>query len=163
MKTLILIRHAKSSWNNPSLTDFDRPLNKRGIRDAPKVGTAIEQAGISFDRVLCSDARRTRQTLALLSQGVTIDRDVIEYLPDMYGASAHHLLSCITEQSDTDSCIALVGHNPGMEDLANNLADEHVGAMSTCNVIQIEFDCDSWSDLPGLTGNVTLIIRPRYL
>ena len=163
MKTLILIRHAKSSWNNPSLTDFDRPLNKRGIRDAPKVGTAIEQAGISFDRVLCSDARRARQTLALLSQGVTIDRDVIEYRPYMYGASAHHLLSCITEQSDTDSCIALVGHNPGMEDLANNLADEHVGAMSTCNVIQIEFDCDSWSDLPGLTGNVTLIIRPRYL
>ena len=163
MKTLTLIRHAKSSWNNPSLTDFDRPLNKRGIRDAPKVGTAIEQAGISFDRVLCSDARRARQTLSLLSHGVTVDDDVIEYRHDMYGASAHHLLSCIAEQADSVSDIALVGHNPGMEDLANNLADEHIGAMSTCNVVQIEFDCDSWSDLSSASATVAFIIRPGDL
>ena len=163
MKTLTLIRHAKSSWNNASLTDFDRPLNKRGIRDAPIVGTAIDRAGITFDRVLCSDASRARQTLSLLSHGVTVDEGVIEYRHDMYGASAHHSLSCIAEQADSVSDIALVGHNPGMEYLANNLADEHVGAMSTCNVVQVEVDCDSWSDLPGLTGNITLIIRPRDL
>jgi len=163
MKHLTLIRHAKSSWNNPSLTDFDRPLNKRGIHDAPRVGTAIEQAGISFDRVLCSDARRARQTLSLISQGVTIDEGVIEYRHDMYGASADHLLSCVAGQPDTVSRIALVGHNPGMEDLANRLASEVVGAMSTGNVVQIVFDCESWSDLSALAGNLTLIIRPRNL
>lgn len=163
MKYLTLIRHAKPSWNNPSLTDFDRPLNKRGISDAPRVGTELEQAGISFDRVLCSDARRARQTLSLLRQGVAIDDDVIEYRPDMYGASAHHLLSCLAEQQDINSDIALVGHNPGMEDLANSLADEVVGAMSTCNVVQIGFDCDSWSDLSSASGKVALIIRPRGL
>ena len=163
MKTLTLIRHAKSSWNNPSLTDFDRPLNKRGIRDAPKVGSAIEQTGISFDRVLCSDARRARQTLSLISQGIAIDENIIEYRHDLYGASSHHLLSCIAEQPDTALSIALVGHNPGMEDLANRLTTETVGAMSTCNVVQIEFDCDSWTDLEGLSGNLSLIIRPRDL
>lgn len=145
------------------MTDFERPLDKRGIHDAPRVGAVLDETGISFDRVLCSDARRARQTLSLISQGGAIKDDVIEYRSDMYGASAHHLLSCLAEQADADSNIALVGHNPGMEDLANSLAEEAVGAMSTCNVVQIEFDCDSWSDLPGLTGNVTLVIRPRDL
>ena len=163
MKHLTLIRHAKSSWDNSSLTDFERPLNKRGIHDAPKVGAVLEEAGVSFDRVLCSDARRAKQTLLLISHSVPIDEDVIEYRSDMYGASARHLLSCVAEQADTVSDIALVGHNPGMEDLAYTLAGEVVGAMSTCNVVQIKLDCDSWSDLPGLTGNVTLIIRPRDL
>ena len=163
MKQLTLIRHAKSSWNNPSLTDFDRPLNKRGIRDAPKVGSAIEQTGISFDRVLCSDARRARQTLSLISQGIAIDENIIEYRHDLYGASSHHLLSCIAEQPDTASSIALVGHNPGMEDLADRLATETVGAMSTCNVVQIEFDCDSWTDLSSASATVAFIIRPGDL
>ena len=163
MKTLTLIRHAKSSWNNPSLTDFERPLNKRGIHDAPKVGVVLDEAGISFDRILCSDARRARQTLSLLSQGVSVDENVIEYRHDMYGASAHHLISCIAEQSNSVSDIALVGHNPGMEDLANRLASESVGAMSTCNVVQIEFDCDSWSDLSSASATVAFIIRPGDL
>ena len=163
MKHLTLIRHAKSSWDNPSSTDFERPLNKRGIHDAPKVGAVLEEAGVSFDRVLCSDARRARQTLLLISQSVPIDEDVIDFRSDMYGASAHHLLSCVAEQADTVSDIALVGHNPGMEDLAATLAGEVVGAMSTCNVVRIGFECESWSDLYGLSGNVSLIIRPRDL
>ena len=163
MKHLTLIRHAKSSWNNPSLTDFDRPLNKRGIHDAPRVGAELEQAGISFDRVLCSDARRARQTLLLISQSVPIDADVIEYRPDMYGASAGHLLSCIAEQAEAVTDIALVGHNPGMEDLAHRLEDEAVGAMSTCNVVRLEFDCENWCDLSSASGKVVLIIRPRDL
>ena len=64
-RTLTLIRHAKSSWNDPSLTDLERPLNKRGIGDAPKVGAALAEAGLGFDRILCSDARRAQQTLSL--------------------------------------------------------------------------------------------------
>ncbi|MDX2476443.1 MAG: histidine phosphatase family protein [Gammaproteobacteria bacterium] len=163
MKHLTLIRHAKSSWDNPSFTDFERPLNKRGIHDAPKVGAVLEEAGISFDRVLCSDARRARQTLSLLRQGVAIDDDLIEYRSDMYGASAHHLLSCLAEQQDINSDIALVGHNPGMEDLAHNLAEDAVGAMSTCNVVRLEFDCENWCDLSSASGKVVLTIRPRDL
>jgi phosphohistidine phosphatase len=163
IRTVTLIRHAKSSWNDPSLTDFERPLNKRGISDAPRVGAALEQAGISFDRVLCSDAQRARQTLKLLGQGIEIDEGIIEYRHDMYGASADHLLSCITEQPDSISNIALIGHNPGMEDLAYNLAKDPVGSMSTCNVVHLEFDSDKWTDLSMAAGEIALMIRPRSL
>ena len=162
-RTVTLIRHAKSSWSNPSFTDFERPLNKRGVRDAPRVGTALEQAGISFDRVLCSDAQRARQTLTLLGQGIEIDEGIIEYRHDMYGASADHLLSCITEQPDSINDIALIGHNPGMESLANSLAEEHVGSMQTCCVVHMEFDSEKWADLSLAAGEVGFLIRPRYL
>ncbi len=162
-RTVTLIRHAKSSWSDPSFTDFERPLNKRGVRDAPRVGTALEQAGISFDRVLCSDAQRARQTLSLLRQGIEIDEKNIEYRHDMYGASADHLLSCITGQPDSISNIALIGHNPGMEDLAYKLAEEPVGSMQTCCVVHLEFDSDKWTDFYQAEGKVGLMIRPRDL
>ena len=131
--------------------------------DAPRVGTVLEQAGISFDRVLCSDARRARQTLLLISQGVAIDEDVIEFRSDMYGASAHHLLSCLAEQADTVRTLHWSVIIPVWKTLPIALAGEVVGAMSTCNVVRIGLDCESWSDLYGLSGNVSLIIRPRDL
>ena len=163
-RTLTLIRHAKSSWNDPSLSDFQRPLNKRGIRDAPRVGAALEEAGISFDRVLCSDAQRARQTLSLLGQGIEIDEEIIEYRHDMYGASEDHLLlSCIAEQPDSINNIALIGHNPGMEGLANMLAEEQTGSMSTCNVVHLEFDSGKWTDLSSAVGKVALMVKPRDL
>jgi len=163
-RTVTLIRHAKSSWSDPSFTDFERPLNKRGIRDAPRVGAALKQADVlSFDKVLCSDAQRARQTLSLLRQGIEIDEKDIEYRHAMYGASADHLLSCIIEQPDSIYNIALVGHNPGMEDLAYNLAEEPVGSMQTCCVVHMEFDSEKWTDLSPAAGKVGLIIRPRDL
>ena len=162
-RTVTLIRHAKSSWSDPSFTDFERPLNKRGIRDAPRVGAALKQADVSFDKVLCSDAQRARQTLSLLRQGIEIDEKDIEYRHAMYGASADYLLSCIIEQPDSIYNIALVGHNPGMEDLAYNLAEEPVGSMQTCCVVHMEFDSEKWADLSPAAGKVGLIIRPRDL
>lgn len=163
MKTLTIIRHAKSSWNDPSLTDFQRPLNKRGVRDAPRIGEALHERGVSFDAVLCSDAQRAMQTLSLLGQGMAIDEEIVAYRHDMYGATANHLVSCIAEQPDSLSSIALVGHNPGMEDLAYKLAEQPVGHMSTCNVVQLLFECSKWSDLSPGTGKAALILRPREL
>ena len=162
-RTVTLIRHAKSSWSDPSFTDFERPLNKRGMRDAPRVGTALSLADVVFDRVLCSDAKRARQTLSLLKQGIEIDEEIIEYRHDLYGASADHLFSCITEQPDSIYNFALVGHNPGMEDLANGLAEEHIGPMPTCCVIHLAVEFDAWDDLLKTRGKVALTIRPRDL
>ncbi len=162
-RTITLIRHGKSSWNEPAISDFDRPLSKRGIHDAPRVGASLGQAGVSFDKVLCSDAQRARQTLSLLRQGLEIDEKIIEYRHELYGASADHLLSCIADEADSIYSIALIGHNPGMEELANSLAEEPPGPMSTCNVVQLEFDSEKWTDLYHATGTVGLIIKPREL
>lgn len=161
--TITLIRHAKSSWHNPSLIDFDRPLNRRGIMDAPKVGTALVQAGVSFDKVLCSNAQRARHTMLLLQQGMAIDDNIIEYRQDLYGAGANYLLTCIKARQESAHNIAIIGHNPGMEDLANRLADQSVGHMSTCVAIQLEFDPDDWAELLPASGKVRLLIKPRDL
>ena len=162
-RTLTLIRHAKSSWNDRFLTDFERPLNKRGIADAPKVGAALNQAGLSFDQILCSDAKRTKQTLSLLGQGIEIDEKVIEYRHDLYGASVDQLLSSISSQASDIYHLALIGHNPGMEDLADSLLTQAIGPMPTCCVVQIQFDCEDWLELPVSEGNLGLMIRPREL
>jgi phosphohistidine phosphatase len=162
-RTLTLIRHAKSSWDDPSFSDFKRPLNKRGKADAPKVGAALKQAGLCFDQILCSDAKRAKQTLSLLRQGIEVDEKVIEYRHDLYGASADELLSCISSQPPAIRHLALIGHNPGMEDLANSLLTQAIGPMPTCCVVHIKFDCEDWLELPVSEGNIGLMIRPRDL
>ncbi len=162
-RTITLIRHAKSSWGDPSLSDFDRGLNKRGITDAPKVGATLKEKGLNFDRILCSDANRARQTLSLLQQAAGFDEDIVEYRHDLYCASAEHLLACITELDDTISNVALVGHNPGMEDLANYLAKMRVGAMPTCCVIQLMIECGAWPGIEKSMAEVSILLRPREL
>jgi len=162
-RTITLIRHAKSSWADPSLPDFERSLNKRGFTDAPKVGDALKEKGLNFDLILCSDANRARQTLSLLQQEAGFDEDIVEYRHDLYCASAEHLLACITELDDAISNVALVGHNPGMEDLANYLADTDVGAMPTCCVIQLAVECEHWPGINQGMAGVSIQLRPREL
>ena len=158
-RTITLIRHAKSSWSDPSLTDFERPLNKRGMRDAPRVGAALSEKTITFDKVLCSDAQRARQTLGLLKQTVHIGEDTIEYRSELYGASAQRLLSGIKEQPNSVQHIAVLAHNPGIEELADILSEVAVGPMPTCCVVHLSFDCSTWNDLPLASGQLVLRIN----
>lgn len=162
-RTVTLIRHAKSSWRDPSLTDFERPLNKRGLRDAPRIAAALENTSVSFDKVLCSDARRAKQTLSMIAQALEIHEGIIEYRRDLYGASASHLFSCIKEQADSTRNIALLGHNPGMEELANSLCEEPVGPMPTCCVIRLVFEFAPWSELLPASGELVFQLKPKSL
>jgi len=162
-RTITLIRHAKSSWRDPSLADFERPLNKRGMRDAPRVGAALSEKAISFDKVLCSEARRAKQTLSGLMQALEIHEEIVEYRRDLYAASASDLFSCLKEQTDSNRHIALLGHNPGMEELANSLCDEAAGPMPTCCVIQLLFESTSWNKLLPASGELTVRLKPRNL
>lgn len=162
-RSVTLIRHAKSSWDNPLLRDFERPLNKRGRRNAPAVGAALASAGIVFDKVLCSDARRARQTLDLIRNNLKIKQKVIDYKHVLYGAGANVMLSMIISQPAHVHHLALLGHNPGMEDLANRLAHTSPGKMQTGCAVQLLFDCESWAGLASSTGKTGLLIRPRDL
>ena len=162
-RSVTLIRHAKSSWDNPLLRDFDRPLNKRGCRDAPAVGAALASAGIVFDKVLCSDARRARQTLELIRNNMKIKHKVIDYKHELYGAGANVMLSMIISQPAQVHHLALLGHNPGMEDLAYRLAEVSPGHISTGCAIQLFFDCKNWAGLASSTGRTGLFIRPKDL
>lgn len=162
-KTVTLIRHAKSSWRDPCLADFERPLNRRGMRDAPRIAAALSQEMIAFDSVLCSDAQRAKQTLSLLKQALAINEAIVEYRQDLYGASASHLLSCLHKQPDFTHEVVLLAHNPGVEELANYLSKVIIGPMPTCGVVRLRFKTSTWRELSPTSGEVVLQLKPKSL
>ncbi len=159
-KQLTLIRHAKSSWDNASLSDHARNLNNRGRRDAARMGEALRERGISFDLILCSSAKRARETLALLREQLEIEDDAITCLDDLYCASVPTLVELIQQVDNGKNNIAIIAHNPGLEDLAAMLSDESEPFI-TCTVMQIEFEMDNWKQVDKTGGKQTLFLNPK--
>lgn len=162
-KTLTLIRHAKSSWNTPGTNDHERILNKRGLIDTPHMGAALATRDIHFDIVLCSSARRAIQTLELLRAYPLVDEGSVHYLDELYCASVDTLINIIQQLDDGHNNVAIVAHNPGLEDLANKLIPDRMESMSTCSVVQIGFDLEGWGQLKGDTGASLLDLKPKDL
>jgi len=119
-RRLVLLRHAKSAW--PDLPDHERPLAKRGRRDAPAVGSWLREMGCMPDRVLCSTARRTRETWRLMAPGLGADPPAMSYEDRVYEAHCETLLDLARQTEPTASCLLIIGHNPGIQDLALMLA-----------------------------------------
>jgi len=153
MKTLILIRHAKSDWAAPAMADYDRGLNSRGSSDAAMMGERLQQR-LSTNKqqievFLSSSAQRAAQTTRLLSTPLHLASDTIDWRRELYLASPHTMLEIIrTTPSDVNS-LALLAHNPGITELAEKLTGEFLGNVPTCGVITIAIPIDDWCD----TGN----------
>lgn len=169
MKILTLLRHAKSGWDDPVSRDFDRPLNPRGRRAARTVGAEMKAQGLAFDLVLASPARRVVETLEEVAAGFgAIPADYDERL---YLASAVTLLDIVRRAPDRTERLLLVGHNPGMEELALRLArkgdDRLRGEVAikypTGTVAEIELPIEHWTDLQDGIGRIVRFIRPRDL
>ena len=167
MKTLTLLRHAKSSWGDPSQRDFDRPLNARGEKAARAMGRALARRGVAFDLVLASPAARVVGTIAGLGEGgCPIEAGYDERI---YLASARTLLELVRAADDKHDRLLIVGHNPGMEQLALLLARggalrEQVAAKyPTGALAEISFDAPRWRDVEEATGTLERFIRPRDL
>lgn len=145
MKRLFIIRHAKSSWDNPSLSDYERPLNKRGEKNAPFMGKLLKDKGIVPDMILASPAKRTIQTAEYIAKEVGFEKAITpnQYIYEAYVTVLQEIVSYIHDSNDT---VFLVGHNPGVSALAYVLAGMKED-MPTCAIAQIEFDCDSWMDV----------------
>lgn len=170
MLTLTLLRHAKSSWDTPDLDDIDRPLAPRGLKAAVKMGRALDQRGPNIELILCSPAKRTRQTCDLVlpeiaaTPAVHFDDALYHGLPEM-------LLSRVQTQGEQARHVLLIGHNPGLEILAVRLTQsgppEAIAAMTqkfpTAAAAQLAFDVPTWRDLGAATGNLTYFITPRAL
>ena len=147
MKFLTLIRHAKSSWSDPTLRDFDRPLNKRGLRNAPFMGTKLHEKAVHFDRIYSSPARRAAETARYICAAMGYDLDRIETNPVLYHASADVLLDFIHSMDDRFTTIALVSHNPGLNELANTLIDKYIDNIPTAGIVIFETSVDHWSEI----------------
>ncbi|NNM32739.1 MAG: histidine phosphatase family protein [Gemmatimonadetes bacterium] len=169
MPTLLLARHAKSSWDDPSLRDHDRPLNRRGASDAPRIGAALLERDLVPDLVLSSTSARTRETLAGMEEGTGIPLTA-DYLPELYLASPGTMLSAIQSAPRDAETLMVLSHNPGTHALAVGLTatgpQEAREAMRfkfpTGAVAILTFDLDDWRHVRN-DGHLEEFIRPRLL
>jgi len=161
MLHLTLIRHAKSSWKDTELKDFDRPLNKRGRHNAPLMGRVLRHNGLSFDCIVSSPAERAISTARLIAAELGYPEQQIQALDDLYEASATQLLGCVQSLDDRWRSVALVAHNPGLTQLCNELSGAGIDNLPTCAVAVIEFDLESWQAVHPDLGRLTRFEYPR--
>ncbi len=161
MRTLTLIRHAKSSWQESALNDFDRPLNARGERDAPAAGTALRGEGVSFDLMVSSPALRALTTARLIAAAMGYAESDILQEADLYDANVRELLGVVHRLPDRATTVALVAHNPGLTDLGNFLSGEHIENLPTCALASISFELDTWQAVWRDSGRLTRYEYPR--
>jgi phosphohistidine phosphatase len=170
MKTLTLLRHAKSSWDDPSARDFDRPLNRRGRKAARAMGKAMREQGIAFDQIVASPAARVVGTLEDLAEGYGGPIDPV-FDQRVYLATAATLLKLVQGANDTAERLLVVGHNPGMEALAlmltrdddNGLRGKMLTKYPTAALAEIALPVDRWRDVDLGKGQLARFIRPRDL
>lgn len=161
MKNLILIRHAKSSWDDPALDDRDRPLNGRGKRDAPLMGTVLKARALSPDRMIASPARRAFKTAKLIAKEIGFPIADIALDTRIYLAEAKVLLELVQQLPDEAGQVVLFGHNPGFTDLLNLLTEAGIGNVPTCGVASIEFAVDAWSAVCPGAGRLRFFDYPK--
>jgi phosphohistidine phosphatase len=159
MKTLFILRHAKSDWNDANLADFDRPLNKRGLESAPLVGETIRKNEFQIDSIICSPAKRAEQTAVLVKEAAQIEAD-IRFDDRIYEASPHRLLGIASELDDEIKSVMLVGHNPGLEGLLKMLTHE-AEAMPTAALAVVDLRIDSWKEIHIDCCSLRTLIRPK--
>jgi phosphohistidine phosphatase len=160
MKTLLLVRHAKSSWDQSGVSDHDRPLNHRGRRDAPDMGRRLAARGVAPDVILSSSAVRARTTAELIAEALGFGADRVGIDERLYAASVDEVLTVIGELGDDVSTAMVVGHNPETASLAHRFSDE-IGEMPTCAVAEFTFDVDSWDELGDVEPATVRLEMPR--
>ncbi len=168
MLTLYLLRHAKSSWNTPAQSDFDRPLNKRGRKDAAELGRHLQTAAIQPELVLLSSARRTCETYQLLAAQLPVQPDVVT-LKSLYGASPAQIVSEIKTHGRATSHLMVIAHNPGIEALAWHLTgDDPTNALSalkskypTSAMTTLTFDIATWVKIAVQSGTLVDFTTPK--
>lgn len=162
MKTLLLLRHAKSSWNNPGLSDFERPLNGRGLADAPRMGALLRQEELLPDLIITSAAKRALATARSVGDACGYEGQ-IEATRTLYMADVQDFLTVITAVPDTAKVVLMVGHNPGVEELLEKLTG-HWERMPTAALAQILLPIVSWQNAAeGIEGELIAIWYPKEL
>ena len=162
MKTLLILRHAKSDWGNVSLPDHDRPLSKRGKVDAPRMGELIREQGLMPDLILSSTAKRAHRTAELAAEACGYEGEIL-LSRDVYHAGPEGYIEAINVVADNEEILMIVGHNPGLEELVDVLTDESV-TMTTANLAQIQLPIQSWRDLREHTeGKLLNLWRPKEI
>ncbi|HEX2979263.1 MAG TPA: histidine phosphatase family protein [Anaerolineaceae bacterium] len=162
MKTVLIMRHAKSSWDNPKLTDPERPLHKRGRKDAPKMGALLRKKALIPQLVISSSALRARQTAELAMEKMDYVGEA-QFLDLLYMAEADAYLEKLRSLPDGVERVLVIGHNPGLESLMQILSGK-IEALPTASIANISLPIDHWGELNGETrGELIKLWRPKEL
>lgn len=161
MKTLLLIRHAKSDWSVPAQGDFYRSLNERGMKDAPMMAQRLLQRGIHVDAFISSTAKRAFTTASFFAETYNRKPEDIEKCPDLYHANPDTFRQVIEETDDEHNHIALFSHNPGISDFVNTLTRVRIDNMPTCGIFAVQVDTPHWKDFHGAKKDFLFFDYPK--
>jgi phosphohistidine phosphatase len=161
MKTLILVRHAKSSWDDPYLSDFDRPLNSRGQRDAPRMARRLKEKELAPDLLLSSPAVRALTTCEIIANGIGYAEKNIKTDKAIYHASDEALLEIVQQLDDKLDMVMLFGHNPGLTEFVNHLTKSRIDNIPTCGIVAINLPVNHWRELNWKSGKVKFFDFPK--
>ena len=162
MKDIYILRHAKSSWDNSNLSDFERPLAERGISDAKKMSKFLKDMNIKIDKVLCSNAIRAKETFDLTADGFNFEIDKATYLDKLYFGDTTTIIQDLKEMDESLNNILIVGHNPTLHYLVEILTNESINRFTTCNLATISHDGE-WVSLNSQQCSLKSLIRPKEL
>lgn len=161
MKTLWLIRHAKSSWNLPELHDSLRPLNDRGYRDAHEMSSRLKKTGATPDLIVSSFAIRAYTTAVIFARHVGYATEKIRLTDELYETSAHRYFNLITSLHESVDTVFVFGHNPSISMTAGLLADTEPFDMPTCCIARLKFNVTRWDQCDTTTGKLEMLDYPK--
>ena len=161
MKTLYIVRHAKSSWEDPLLDDFSRPLNDRGKRDAPRMAKRLKEKRVTPNLMLTSPARRALATCKRMAEVLGYSEDKIKMDRGLYHLNEDEILGVIKTVKDKHDSLMIFGHNPSLTNFVNALGTLHLDNVPTCGVAAFELPIDSWSELAFGIGKLIFYDYPK--
>jgi len=162
-RTLILIRHTKSNWGDFSLPDFDRPIKKERADDAKEMAAKLKELELKPDLIICSPAKRTRQTVEFFCDKLKYDYDKIQFDKRIYESSVEDVLQVIRETDATIKTLFVVGHNPSLTDLANMFAENSIVEVPTTGVVWLEFATKDWEIYKLTPCKLKALLTPKTI
>lgn len=155
-RTMYVLRHTKSSWEDDTVSDYDRPLAPRGLRDGRRLAKYIAGANLQPDVVLCSSARRAQETLAQIAH--SLGTPVVRMLDELYGADVAEVIELVHALDDDHTSVLVIGHNPCIAELAQTTEKFPTGAMAT-----LRWDAEAWEDLRPGEAELVALVTPKEL
>ncbi len=160
MRTLYIVRHAKSSWKDEGLSDFDRPLNERGKRDAPFMGDILKDKKVNADFILSSPAKRAKKTATTIAEKIGYPGNKITFNEEIYEASLNTLVSLVKEIDNKYNSVMIFGHNPGLTTLSNHISDRFIDNIPTCGIVALQTD-KKWNELDKNSFKLLFFEQPK--
>jgi phosphohistidine phosphatase len=162
MKSIFFIRHAKSSWDNASISDFERPLNERGKHDAPEMAKRLAKKDIKIDAFISSPAKRAKKTAQIFADAFDVEKESIIYVPELYNATVPVFSKVIKSLDEELKNIAIFSHNPGITEFVNTLTSEiRIDNIPTCGIFAVHFPEGSWSEFDTATKEFWFFDYPK--